>query len=396
MNAEAFPAVVDGYCADGFGPIRDAFAANLRSGADLGASLCVTIDGQPVVDLWGGHLDAARTAPWTKDTIVNVYSTSKTMMGMSAILLADRGELSMDAPVARYWPEFAAAGKADVLVRHILGHTSGLPGWDAPIVEDDLYDWEKVTNLLAAQAPWWEPGTASGYHAVTHGFLIGEVIRRITQQSPGRFFADAVAGPLGADFHFGLPPARDADLATLVPPPSVSGDTATGMGLRVFRNPYERAEWSRSERWRRAEIPASNGTGNARSIARIQSLMACGGELDGVRRMSPESCEAALTLETHGGVDLVVHRPVWFGRGYKVIPGRRILQGGGWGGSAVLVDLDARMVVAYAMNRMLMKADSDARLQPLIDAAYACARDIGAVHPDITTTASSQNAGNVH
>lgn len=388
MNA-AVEGRVEGACRADFTAVRDAFAANLRSGADLGASVCVTIDGETVVDLWGGHLDEARTTPWRRDTLVNVYSTSKTMMGAAALMLADRGELSLDAPVARYWPEFAAVGKADVRVRHLLGHTSGLPGWDAPIGETDLCDWEKVTTLLAAQAPWWEPGTASGYHAVTQGFLVGEVVRRVAGQSAGTFFAHEVAGPLGADFHIGLPPERDADLTPLIPPPAVPGDTAQGMGLRVFRNPYERAEWSRTEAWRRAEVPACNGMGNARSIARVQSLIACGGVHDGRRLISEAGCGAALTLEADGGTDLVVNRPVWFGRGYKVIPGRRILQGGGWGGSAVVVDLEARMVVAYAMNRMLLKADSDARLQPLIDAAYGSAAGLGAVHPDAV-------GGNVH
>ena len=386
------PAIADlvsGTCRADFVAVRDAFEANLKSGADLGASVCVTVDGEPVVDLWGGHLDEARTTRWASDTLVNVYSTSKTMIGAAALMLADRGELSLDAPVAHYWPEFAAAGKGDVRVRHFLGHTSGLPGWDAPIGETDLHDWAKVTALLAAQAPWWEPGTASGYHAVTQGFLVGEVVRRVAGQSAGTFFAREVAGPLGADFHIGLPPERDASLAHLIPPPAVPGDTAQGMGQRVFRNPYERAEWSRTEAWRRAEIPACNGMGNARSIARVQSLMACGGVLDGRRLMSEAGCEAALTLEAAGGIDLVVNRQVWFGRGFKVIPGRRILQGGGWGGSAVLVDLEARMVVAYAMNRMLLKVDSDARLQPLIDAAYASAVGLGAVHPDAI-------GGNVH
>jgi CubicO group peptidase (beta-lactamase class C family) len=369
MTQSSTSRVSQGDCLESFTSVRAAFDRSLANGDDLGASLCVTVDGKPVVDLWGGHIDESGSLPWTRDTIVNVYSTTKTMCGLSALLLADKGELSFDKPVARYWPEFASAGKEQVLVRHILGHTAGLPGWDEPIVEDDLYDWEKVTSLLARQAPWWSPGTASGYHAVTQGFLIGELVKRVTGQTIGAFFAREIAAPLQSDFHIGLPPSRDRDLAPLVAPPALPGDSASGMGARVFRNPYERPEWSRGERWRRAEIPACNGMGNARSIARVQSLLACGGTLDGKTLLSQKGCNAALRVQAHGE-DLVVRRDVSFGIGYKLVPERRICQGGGWGGSAVLVDLDHRMVVAYAMNKMLLKVDSDRRLQPFIDAAY--------------------------
>ncbi|HET6795183.1 MAG TPA: serine hydrolase domain-containing protein [Acidimicrobiales bacterium] len=188
-------AEVHGSCDHRFERVREVLSANLDSGADLGASVAVYLDGEAVVDIWGGWRDPDRTVPWDRDTIVNVWSTTKTMTALCALILADRGELDLDAPVARYWPEFAAGGKSEVLVRHLMSHTSGLSGWAEPVTMGDLYDWERTTSLLAAQGPWWEPGTASGYHALTQGYLVGEVVRRITGHSLGRFFADEVSGP---------------------------------------------------------------------------------------------------------------------------------------------------------------------------------------------------------
>ena len=202
-------ATVHGECDERFAGVRSLLQGNLQRGADVGASVAITLDGEMVVDLWGGWADEARTRPWEADTITNVWSTTKTMTNLCALVLADAGELDLDGPVAKYWPEFAAAGKADrVLVRHLLAHTAGLPGWAEPITVEDLYDWEKATGLLAAQEPWWEPGTASGYHAVTQGYLVGELVRRVTGQSLGTFFRERLAGPLGADFHIGLDPAH--------------------------------------------------------------------------------------------------------------------------------------------------------------------------------------------
>jgi CubicO group peptidase (beta-lactamase class C family) len=202
------PTPLGGTCSARFDPLRELFAAKLESGDDLGASLALNIDGEMVVDLWGGWADEARTVPWAEHTITNVFSTTKTMTALAALVLVDRGELDLDATVAKYWPEFAARGKAGIKVRHLLSHTSGVSGWEQPITLEDVYDWDKSTALLAAQAPWWEPGTASGYHMLNYGHLIGEVIRRITGQRPGEFFAAHVAGPSGADFHIGVPPSE--------------------------------------------------------------------------------------------------------------------------------------------------------------------------------------------
>ena len=217
-------AEVHGKCDDRFSAVQRAFVDNFDRGLDVGASVAVALDGEIVVDLWGGYADEARTTPWERDTITNVWSSTKTVTALCALILHDRGELDVDAPVARYWPEFAANGKEGVLVRHLMSHTAGLSGWEEPVTFEDICDWDKATSLLAAQAPWWEPGSASGYHALTQGYLVGEVVRRVTGQSLGTFLAKEVAGPVGADFHVGLGaralrPGRQRDPAAAVARP---------------------------------------------------------------------------------------------------------------------------------------------------------------------------------
>src|SRR5262245_24308491 len=258
------PPPLGGTCSARFDPVREQFAAKLESGEDLGASLAVNIDGEMVVDLWGGWADEARTAPWGENTITNVFSTTKAMTSLAALVLVDRGQLDLDATVASYWPEFAANGKAGIKVRHLLSHTSGVSGWEQPITLDDLYDWEKSTALLAAQAPWWEPGTASGYHALNYGHLIGEVIRRITGQRLGEFFAAHLAGPLGAGFPIGRPPAEFPRVANVVPPPVPSDPPPldpnppqldpSSVAFKTMTNPTMSAETTWTEGWRRADI----------------------------------------------------------------------------------------------------------------------------------------------
>lgn len=227
--------ISEGFAEDRYVAVREAFEAN----DEVGACVCVTVDGETVVDLWGGFADEERTRPWQRDTIVNVYSLTKTMTSLTALLLADRGELDFAAPVARYWPEFAAGGKESVTVGQVMSHSSGLSGWRAPITVTDLYDWEKATALLAAQEPFWEPGTACGYHGLTQGYLVGEVVRRITGRSLGTVFREEIAEPLGADFHIGLPASQDGRVADIVPPPGGSpfGDTATELQLNLATNP---------------------------------------------------------------------------------------------------------------------------------------------------------------
>ena len=364
------PTEVQGHCAPEFEAVRAAFRDNFDNGLEDCASVAVSVHGEMVVDLWAGTRNETG-APWESDTLVNLYSTSKTMTALCLLVLADQGAVDLDAPVAVYWPEFAAAGKAGIKVRHLLGHTAGLPGWDQPVGEADLYDWDKVTRLLAAQAPWWEPGTASGYHAVTQGYLLGEVVRRVTGERFGDYFRTHIAEPLNADFHFSCPSNVDSRVARLVPTGTRPGDGAhTGLAARVFRNPYERAEWSWSTAWRRTDIPACNGLGNARSIARLQSVLVCGGTLEGKTMLSPAGCEAALSQQSSGR-DLVVGAELRFGMGYGLgeDPSRRVCFWGGWGGSMVFLDFDRAMVVAYAMNRMADGSFMSPRTRPLIGAA---------------------------
>ncbi|MFG2127965.1 serine hydrolase domain-containing protein [Streptomyces sp. NPDC048751] len=355
-----------------FAAVPNALSAFLDEG-DVGGSVAVFVGGEPVVDVWGGFADAGRTVPWQRDTIVNVWSVTKTMTALCALVLADRGELDPAAPVARYWPEFAAAGKEGVLVRHLLSHTAGLPDWEGPV--DEIYDWPSATARLAAQAPQWEPGTAAGYHSLTQGFLVGEVVRRITGRSVGAFFADEVAGPLGADFHIGLSAEHDHRVAPAVPPPSRDEDyTAGAAGSETApASPASpttptsiRVRDGNSLAWRRAQIPAASGFGNARSVALVQSVMACGGSVGGVRLLSRAGCERAWE-EQFSGEDRVLGMPISWGLGYGRFGGT--YGWGGWGGSTVMIEPESRVTVAYVTNQMREPAQ-DSRGIELLMAAY--------------------------
>jgi CubicO group peptidase (beta-lactamase class C family) len=341
---------------DRFGAVAAQFEENLASGADVGASVCVTVDGEPVLDRWGGYAEAARTRPWQADTIVNVFSCTKTMTALTALLLADRGELDVAAPVARYWPQFAANGKDQITVAHVLSHSSGLSGWAEPIGQTDLYDWEKMTGLLAAQAPFWPPGTASGYHVLTHGYLVGEVVRRVTGRTLGTVFREEIAEPLGADVHIGLPADQEPRVAELIAPETseLPFTELTALQLNASE-PYVDATVAGSRPWRAAEIPAANGTSNARALATVLAVLACGGEAGGRRLMSEAGCRRALEVQVEGK-DLVLGMSLRFGLGFAVagpmVPNPNTLHWGGLGGSVVIVDLDARSTFAYVPNRM--------------------------------------------
>src|SRR5664280_319986 len=358
-----------------FDGVASTLAASLKAGTDVGASVAVFLEGEPVVDIWGGFIDEAHSAPWVEDTITNVWSTTKTMTFLCALMLADRGELDFYAPVATYWPEFAAGGKERVQVRHLMSHTAGLAGWTEPLEPEGLADWERCTSLLAAQEPWWEPGTASGYHAVTQGYLIGEVVRRITGVSIGTWFASEVAGPLGADFHIGLPESEESRVSVVIPPPPVDLEELkpSEIALRALSNPPLDATYPRHEWWRRAEIPAANGHGNARSVALVQSIIAGRGEARGVRLLSEKGCSAIFDEQSNGR-DLVLGMPNRFGMGYGlssgVMPiGPRACFWGGYGGSLIVMDQDAGMTVCYAMNRMEAGLQGDLRGANIVLAA---------------------------
>ena len=369
---------IQGTCTERFAAVRDAFAANFETDFEVGASVSVVVDGETVVDLWGGYTDRERTRPWRNDTIINVWSSTKTQMFLVCLMLADRGELDLYAPVAKYWPEFAANGKEKVQVRHLLSHSAGLPGWDEPLEPSDFWDHEKCAEALARQAPWWEPGTASGYHAISQGYLVGELVRRVTGQSLGEFFRKEIAEPLGADFHIGTPEQLDSRVALIIPPAAglpAEMDPAS-IAMRVFSNPPMDPSMALTPQWRRCESPAANGHGNARSFARTQSVISHGGEFAGKRFLSEQTCRLVLEQQT-SGVDLVLGIPVTFGMGYAMpspdvpLGGPGACFWGGWGGSLVVNDLDHRMSFSYVMNRMGDGTVGDARGAGLVMAAYA-------------------------
>ncbi|GAA1587734.1 EstA family serine hydrolase [Nocardia ninae] len=364
-------------------------ANQLATGEELGAAICVTVDGEPVVDIWGGHRDIERTVPWTEDTLVDVFSISKTMTALSALLLVDRGELDVRQRVAHYWPEFAANGKGDIEIRQLLGHTSGVSGWEQPIELADIYDTEAASARLAAQAPWWTPGTASGYHALNYGHLVGEVIRRITGRGLGQFFAEELAEPLAADFHIGTAPEHHHRIAPLVPPPMLQFDMAsldqTSILVKTLTSPLLDLQEANSAAWRQAEIGAVNGHGNARSVARIQSLVSNGGTVDGRKMLSERTIELIFEQQSDGP-DLALLLPLRFGLGYGLpqrqtapeVPEGRVCWWAGLGGAIVVNDLDRRITFAYTMNKMapglIGSARADAYLRAVFTAVGAEAR----------------------
>jgi CubicO group peptidase (beta-lactamase class C family) len=378
-------AEIHGSCDQRFSALRDILSANIDSGADVGASVAVVHDGEMVVDLWGGWVDTEHSAPWGKDTITNVWSSTKTQMALCALMLADRGQLDLDAPVATYWPEFAANGKEKVLVRHLLSHTSGVSGWEQPITVDDLYDWEKSTAKLAAQAPWWEPGSQSGYHALNQGHLVGEVIRRVTGKKLGEFFRDEVAKPLDLDFHIGLAPSEFGRVSNVIPPPPLPIDMSTldpnSVVVKTFTGPAPGAEASWTSEWRQADIGAANGHGNARSLAWSQSAISNGGVVKGQKFLSPKTIDNIFRVQADG-LDQVLMAPVKFGIGYglpnETVPhlptDRRACFWGGWGGSTVVNDLDLNLTVVYVMNNMLEGLVGDFRGSSLVTAAFEAAQ----------------------
>lgn len=363
-----------------FEKLSELLSSSIDSGADLGASVSLTIDGETVVDLWGGHADTDKTKPWERDTITNVWSSTKTMTSLCALTLIDRGQIDPDAPVATYWPEFAQGGKEKIPVRSLMSHTSGVSGWDQPVEVADIYDWDKSTSMLAAQEPWWEPGTASGYHALNQGHLVGEVVRRVSGKQLGQFFADEIAGPLDLDFHIGLDPAEFHRVSNVVPPPPLPFDLDSldpnGPTVKTMTGPAPQAEEAWTDAWRTADIGAANGHGNARSLARGQAVVANGGTLDGVQLLSPETIARIFEVQAEG-IDLVLGVDLKFGIGYGLkssmspqIPDGNVCFWGGWGGSSIVVDTDRHITFAYVMNRMDEGVLGDERGSNLLIAAY--------------------------
>jgi CubicO group peptidase (beta-lactamase class C family) len=381
---------IDGTCDPKFARVKEAFTDNFSRGEEIGAAIAVTIDGKSVVDLWGGHADTRRSRPWTRDTLVNVYSTTKGLTAMCAHRLVDQGKLDLDAPVAKYWPEFAQAGKAKIPVRWLLSHRAGLPAVRKPLRPETFYDWNAMCAALAEQEPWWPPGTKHGYHAITYGWLVGEVIRRVSGKTPGAYFRDEIAAPLGLDAHIGLGAEHDGRVAEISPPPPPPpGEVNPTMEL--MRNPESIASKAisnppvvvidpavvNSRAFRAMELPSANGHATARSLARVYGALGRGGEIDGVRVLTPESIERARTEESCG-LDEVLGVKTRVGLGFMLTQPETPLgpnPGGfghpGAGGSLGFADPGARVGFGYTMNQMGSGLLIDPRVRRLIDALFA-------------------------
>lgn len=380
---------IDGKVASGFEPVADAFAANFESGDEVGAACAVYVDGEEVVDIRAGLADPESGRPWDESTLALVHSTTKGVAAVCAALLVQRGDLDIDRPVADYWPEFAANGKDRLPVRMLLNHQAGLPVVDRPLTMDDVFAGTPVVEALAEQRPVWEPGTRHGYHAVTYGTLVGEVVRRITGRTLGRFFADEIAGPLGLDFWIGLPRDEHHRVAAFVYPEE--GETPPeGERAAAFADPNGipiRAATMNGAlldvdhddefyaKWYSAEMPAANGIGNARAIARLYA--ACVSEVDGIRLLDDDTVALA-TTEQSCGPDAVILTDTRYGLGFWLPTPTNPMLGPtsfghpGSGGSVGLADVEARVGFGYVMNRMGTIPMGDPRKYTLLQALERC------------------------
>jgi CubicO group peptidase (beta-lactamase class C family) len=359
--------LVQGTTTARFDVLREQLETSLASGDDVGASVAVIHHGELVCDLWGGFSDEAKTTPWERDTLVNVWSTTKTMTFLVALMLYDRGELDFDEKVSAYWPEFASNGKADIEVRHLMNHCAGLSGFSDAIQSEDLADWDRCVQDLANQTPWWDDRSLSGYHALTQGYLIGEVVRRVTGTTIGQFFKSEVTDVLGADFYIGLPESEEHRVSLVIPPSSseLLPSDPNSISYRTLTSPRLEASAPHHRWWRAAEIPAANGHGNARSVALIQQIITNNGHAEGHRFFSEKTGDMVFQVQT-SGVDQVLDFNVNFGLGYGLassdVPlGPRGCYWGGYGGSIIIMDQDVNLTVAYMMNKMQFGLVGDTR-----------------------------------
>ncbi len=386
LSDESPTAQIGGTVAPGFERVRDAFAANFEQHGDVGAAFSLYHRGVKVVDLWGGVADVETGRPWVEDSIVLVFSSTKGATAICAHLLAQRGELDLDAPVAEYWPEFAAAGKQDIPVRWLLSHEVGLPVFDNPMTAEEWLSWEAPVKALAAQRPVWEPGTAHGYHAGTYGWLVGEVVRRISGKSVGTFFADEVAGPLSLDFWIGLPENEESRVVPMIGIDLQDSDvdeqalterrrtlleTARDPDSLLNRPSTTTAPDMNSRAFHAAEIPAGNGITDARSLARMYASL-IGDGVDGVRLLNDETVARASTEQANGR-DEVMGIETRFGLGFSLdgtYGGESAFGHGGAGGSLGFADPKAEIAFGYVMNKMQLVANDDPRTLNLIAAAH--------------------------
>jgi CubicO group peptidase (beta-lactamase class C family) len=376
------PNPIDGHCDERFSRVREVFEREFEENKEVGAAIAFTLDGESVVDLWGGYLDQERSGLWNRDTIVNTYSTTKGMTAICVNQLIEAGKIDIEAPVADYWPEFAQAGKESIPVKWVLSHQAGLPAIEKPLPDEALYDGIAMAEALAQQAPWWEPGTKHGYHAVTFGFLVGELIRRVSGKTVGQWFRENVSGPLGADFHIGLPESEGHRVTDLIgsilapkleskpgkPAPRIKGpmgdfmrdmaDPTTMIGA-AFNNPRQRRNAVNTREWRGAEIPAANGHGNARALARIYGALARGGEVDGIHILDKATIDRARSVEAAGPDATLAGLRVHYGLGFMLrhrdmpmSPNDGAFGHPGAGGSLGMADPTSGVGFGYVMNKM--------------------------------------------
>lgn len=384
-------AKVQGTCPDKFAAVKSVMESQIASGEELGASLTVSIDGKEVLDIYGGYTDVERTTPWRSDTIVNVWSSTKTLSSLAVLMLISRGQLSAFDKVSKYWPEFAANGKENIEVRHFLSHTSGVAGWDQPITVSDVCDVKLSTEKLAAQAPWWEPGTASGYHTLCMGHLLGELVRRITGKSLTEFVATEISGPLDADFQIGALEKDWPRITDVIPPPPMPIDFASlpqdSVMVKSFTGPQPNAQSANTAEWRKGEIGAANGHANSRAMNRTASVVTLGGTVNGKEFLNQETIDL-IFQEQSNGIDLVIGQPIRFGIGYGLraegptawLPKGKVCFWGGWGGSIVIMDLERKITLTYAMNKMGEGTLGSGRTQAYINEVYKAlgVEDVGA------------------
>ncbi|RDA89361.1 hypothetical protein CP532_6194 [Ophiocordyceps camponoti-leonardi (nom. inval.)] len=376
-------AKVSGTCDPRFEEVRRLLGENVESGEELGASIAINIDGKLVVDMWAGYADEDRSRLWERDTIVNVWSCTKTVLSLAVLMLVDQGRVDVDEKVSKYWPEFGYNGKGDVLVRHLLSHTSGLSGFKEHVTAQHLYDFDASAARLGKQAPWWTPGTASGYQSLTMGFLLGELIRRVTGKSFKQFVADEIAAPLDADFQVGAAEKDLQRVTDIVPsksPIDFSNIEPDSIAMKTFHRPLLKPEVANAADWRKADLGASNGHGNARSLVRILSAVTLGGEVDGKRLLSEKTINL-IGREQANGQDLVLGLPIRWAIGFAMTPsgvhtflpqdeGGRVYFWGGWGGSWIVMDLDRRTTISYVMNKMGDGVGGNSRGQAYGEAIY--------------------------
>lgn len=375
---------IHGTIAPGFEAAREAFAANFARDGDyreVGASFAAFHRGKLVVDLWGGSADRARTRPWTQDTLINVWSSTKGVTATAVAILVDRGLLRYEDRVASHWPEFAQGGKAAVTIAQVMSHQAGLPGFVEPTTIEDMFYWDGCCAKLARQTPVWPPGSASSYHAMTYGWLAGEIVRRVAKKSIGRFVQDEIAGPLAADIFIGLPENLDARAAEMIGPKRTPVfPPLPDAALMALTNPQQNPEAPNMRAWRAAEIPAANGQASAMGLARLYAALANGGALGGARILSPATIARMTAPATSDGradmflgfvdawgMGMALNKPGIYG------PNPRAFGHSGWGGSFGCADPDAGVAIAYVCNQMGPDLVGDPRTAGL------CAAVIGAV-----------------